>query len=49
MKNHYDNIYSNRIFKLRHPGDSLKDNITIATFINISHAYQRFKGECLSR
>ncbi|VVB89727.1 Ubiquinone biosynthesis O-methyltransferase [uncultured archaeon] len=27
MKNHFDNIYSNRAFKLRHPGDTLKDEI----------------------
>lgn len=27
MKNHYDNVYSNREFELRHPGDMLKDEI----------------------
>ena len=29
MKDHYNNIYSNRIFELRNPGDSLKDEIIL--------------------
>lgn len=27
MKNHYDGVYRNREFELRHPGDALKDEI----------------------
>lgn len=37
MKSFYDNIYSSRIFELRHPGDTLKDEIIFDEILKVNN------------